>query len=47
VWDSGIDASFVVTVLVAILLATLTAWSYRLLREQRLRSALAAAVQVA
>jgi membrane protease YdiL (CAAX protease family) len=45
VWDSGIDASFAVTVLVAILLAILTAWSYRLVRDRRLRSSPAAAEQ--
>jgi hypothetical protein len=37
VWDSGIDASFVATVLVAILLAGLTAWSCGLVRDRRLR----------
>jgi membrane protease YdiL (CAAX protease family) len=35
VWDSGIDASFAVTVLIAILLAILTAWSYGLVRDRR------------
>ena len=37
VWDSGMDASFAVTVLVAILLAGLTAWSYGLVRDRRVR----------
>lgn len=46
VWDRGVDASFVVTVLVAILLASLTAWSYGLVRDRRLRSAPAAAGSV-
>jgi hypothetical protein len=45
VWDSGIDASFAVTVLVAILLAGLTAWSYGLVRDRRLRLSPAAAGQ--
>jgi len=45
VWDSGIDASFAVTVLVTIVLAILTAWSYGLVRDRRLRSSPAAAGQ--
>jgi len=35
VWESGIDASFAVTVLAAVLLASLTAWSCGLVRDQR------------
>jgi membrane protease YdiL (CAAX protease family) len=35
VWESGIDASFAVTVLVAILLAGSMAWSCRLVRDRR------------
>jgi hypothetical protein len=35
VWESGIDASFVVTALAAILFVMLMAWSCRLLRDRR------------
>lgn len=38
VWDSGIDIQFVLTVLVALALAALTAWSYYAVRSLRLRS---------
>ena len=37
VWDSGVDASFAVTMLVAILLALLVAWSVGLVRDRSLR----------
>jgi hypothetical protein len=37
VWESGIDASFVVTALSAILLAGVTAWSCGLVRDRRRR----------
>ena len=39
VWDTGLHASFVVTVLVAVVLAILTTRSYRLVRALRLRCA--------
>ena len=38
VWDSGVDLSFVLTAFLALVLAALTAWSYGLVRDIRLRS---------
>ena len=46
VWDSGIDASFIAAILAAIVLAILTARSYGLVLDRRLRSS-PAGVQIA